>query len=108
MIADELKLKDDTHDSFADSFLAQDRAKGSKIANQRARALLTAAWRTRAGAVSRISGKAALSALSSWSKETHGVSFGITTLLQEIRRSEIDPEIVSTLYAIEEQTDFQD
>jgi hypothetical protein len=98
-------LRDSVQDSFAESFLAQDRAKGATTANQRAREVVTKAWED-GEALSRICGKSALSALSDWSKRSFGVSFGISTLLGEMRRSEIDDEVVEVLSAIEDLTEI--
>jgi hypothetical protein len=98
-------LKDSVQDSFAENFLAQDRAKGATAANRRAREVVTKAWNN-AEALNRISGKSALSSLSDWSKQCFGVSFGVSTLLKEMRRAEVDNEVVDVLSAIEDQTEI--
>jgi hypothetical protein len=99
-------LRDEVHDCYVDSFLMQDRPKGGKPANQKARAIVKAAWGQSGGALARVPPKSVLSSMSAWSKEKFGVSFSKQTILQEMRADEIDPEVTMVLAAIEEITDF--
>ena len=99
-----MSLKDSVQDSFAETFLALNHSKGATFANQRAREIVNTGWEQ--DPLSRISGKLALSRLSDWSKQKFAVSFGITTLLQEMKRAEVDVEIVDVLTAIEELSEF--
>jgi len=96
--------KDDVYDSFAESFLLQDRAGGSKTANRRARMYLDPIWSRNPD--HRVSGKTLLSGLSSWSKKKFGVSFGVSALLHALRREDLATEVVDVITAIEENEAF--
>lgn len=91
--------KDDVYDSFAESFLLQDRASGSKIANRCARTYLDPIWSTSPD--HRVSGKKLLSALSAWSKEKFGISFGVSAVLQALRKEDLATEVVDVISAID-------
>jgi hypothetical protein len=99
-------LRDEVHDCYADSFLMQDRPKGSKSANQKARSIVKTAWEQPGGALARVPPKSVLSSLSVWSKQKFGVSFGKQTILQEMRADEIAAEVMMVLTAIYETADF--
>lgn len=98
--------KDEVYDTFAESFLLEDRGKGSKVANQRARAFLDPIWSTEQGALHRVSGKALLSALSEWSKSQYGVSFGVATILGALKREDLPAEVVAVMAAVESNERF--
>jgi hypothetical protein len=93
--------RDVVTDRFAAEYLARDRAAGLAAANRNARNHVGPLLSTMEGRVARAPGKAALSKLSEWSREEFGVSFGVRTLLAEIRPAELDPEIVQVVTAIE-------
>jgi hypothetical protein len=98
--------KNDIYDNFAESYNLEDRAKGSKTANQKAREHLDPIWKSPSGFLHRVPGKAMLSRLSEWSKSQFGVSFGIATLLGNLRREDLSDEVIAVLTSIEENQDF--
>jgi hypothetical protein len=99
--------KHEVYDNFAESFYAEDKAKGHKTANQRARTYLDPIWEGEFGCLHRVSGKAVLSALSEWSKSVHGVSFGVATILSNLRKEDLAREVVAVLTSIEENVPSQ-
>lgn len=94
--------KHDVYDSFAESFHLEDRGKGPKGANQKVREYLDPVWKVDLGCLHRVSGRALLSAISEWSKSRYGVSFGVATILDHLRREDIAEEVVGVLTAMEE------
>lgn len=92
--------KDDVYDTFAESFLLDDKAKGTKVANGRSRAYLDPIWSSGQGALHRVSGKALLSSLSEWSKSKFGVSFGVATILGALKREDLPAEVVAVMSSI--------
>jgi hypothetical protein len=51
----------------------------------------------------RVSGKALLSALSKWGKSLYGASFGVATILSNLRREDLADEVVAVSTSIEER-----
>jgi AAA ATPase domain/AAA domain, putative AbiEii toxin, Type IV TA system len=98
--------KNETYDSFAESFYSQDKGKGQKNANVRTRAHLDPAWRDGQESVNRVSGKMLLSSLSDWSKAQFGVSFGVAAILRALKRQDLAAEVVSVISAIEANEPF--
>lgn len=98
--------KHEVYDNFAESFLLEDRAKGSKTANAKARALLDPIWSNAQESLHRVSGKALLSSTSEWSKTKFGVSFGIATILRALRREDLPAEVVAAMSSIEANDQF--
>lgn len=98
--------KDEVYDTFAESFLLEDRGKGSKIANARSRAHLDPIWSNEQGSLHRVSGKVLLSALSDWSKSQFGVSFGIATILGALKREDLSAEVVAVMSSLAENERF--
>jgi hypothetical protein len=96
----------DVYDNFAESFHNEDRGKGQKTANARARALLDPSWTNGGEAHYRVSGKAILSSLSEWSKKEFDVSFGVAAILRELRREDLSPEVVAVISSIDENELF--
>ena len=78
-------LLEEVQDRYGESFLARNREKGSKNANQRARELLRQAMESDPQCINRVPPKTILSTLSMRSKETFGFSFSKQTLLQQLR-----------------------
>jgi hypothetical protein len=93
--------RDDVYDTFAESFLLEDRAKGSKVANGRSRAYLDPLWYGQHGPLHRVSGKVLLSSLSEWSKSQFGVSFGVATILGALKREDLPAEVIAVMSSIE-------
>lgn len=98
--------KSEVYDNFAESFYLEDKAKGLKAANEKARSYLDPIWNGESGRLQRVSGKALLSALSEWSKSLYGVSFGVATILSNLRREDLAKEVVDVLTSIEENEPF--
>jgi len=98
--------KDDVYDNFAESFLLEDRAKGTKVANGKSRAYLDPLWSSGQRPLHRASGKALLSSLSEWSKSLFGVSFGVATILGALKREDLPDEVVAVISAIEANERF--
>jgi len=96
-----LSLKEETIDAIAQEIYNSDKLKGIASANKRARIKVDESWVTLDGRISIVSGKQMLSGLSGWSQERFGVSFGITTLLAEIKMNEVHQEIIQVIKAIE-------
>jgi hypothetical protein len=94
--------KSEVYDNFAESFYIEDKAKGLKAANQRARSYLDPIWDGEVGRLQRVSGKALLSALSDWSKSLYGASFGVATILANLRREDLAEEVIAVLTSVEE------
>lgn len=88
--------------------MKHDRSRGVACANKQARSKIQECWVTMEGRISCVSGKDLLSKLSKWSQEKFRVSFGAVAILKELKRHEIDPEIVQVLTAIENATLFQE
>jgi hypothetical protein len=99
--------KHEVYDNYLESFHVGDKAKGTQTANQRARAYLDPIWAGEFGGLHRVSGKAVLSALSDWSKSVHGVSFGVATILSNLRREDLAEEVEAVLASIEGNEPFQ-
>lgn len=101
-------LKDSTFDAMANEFLIQNRPGGIATANRLARERINNAWKTREGRLSIISGKSVISKLSDWSQSKFGVAFSSNKIAQELLLSEIAPEIVAVVTAIEKNHKFKD
>lgn len=98
--------KNETQDSFAESFYNEDRSKGYKVANQSARSLVEMSWSLPNGPLHCVSGKVLLSGISEWSKSNFGVSFGVKSLLRVLRREDIPAEVVAVISAIDANEDL--
>jgi hypothetical protein len=98
--------RDEVYDNFAESFLLEDKSKGTKVANARARAFLAPIWSNPQEFHHRVSGKTMLSTLSGWSKDRFGVSFGVAAILRMLRREDLIPEIVAVISAIQSNEPF--
>jgi hypothetical protein len=93
--------KNDVYDNFAETFYLEDKGKGQKTANEKARAFLDPKWPVGQGPLHLVSGKALLSSLSEWSKGKFGVSFGIAAILRALRREDLPAEVVAVISSIE-------
>jgi hypothetical protein len=98
--------KNEVYDNFAESFYLEDKGKGQKTANEKARAYLDPRWPEGSESLHRVSGKSLLSSLSDWSKGQYGVSFGIATILRALRREDLPAEVVAVISSIEENEHF--
>lgn len=99
-------LRNDVQDAVGTEYLARDRASGLKAANRAARQYIEPAWQTPEGRLSRVSGKAILTALSAWSQSEFGVSFGANTILAQMQPNEVDAEMRRVVRSIEEGQPF--
>lgn len=95
-----ISFHDEVLDCFAQEFFNVDKASGLARANQRARAHVNSSWGAYAGRTSISPGKKILSKLSTWSSESFNVSFGIGSILRDIRRDEVNHELVQFVSAI--------
>jgi len=95
------ELRDACVDSFAEELVKQRQVKSVKEANPMARAIVSAAYQTPEGRLEIVSGKEAISRMSSWAQGTFGVSLSITRIAREIERQEINPELAAVMYAIQ-------
>jgi energy-coupling factor transporter ATP-binding protein EcfA2 len=98
--------KDVAFDAISQEVLTENRAKGTKFANEIARKRIDKAWQTSDGQLSVVSGKLLLSKLSEWSQNRFGVSFGARRLARELRANEIDPEMQNVIMAIQQGCEF--
>ena len=92
--------KDGAFDAIAQEVLAENRAKGSKFANETARRRIDDAWKSLTGKLSVISGKLLLSGICSWSQNRFGVSLSARKIARELRAPEIASEVKDVIYAI--------
>jgi len=98
--------KNEVYDNFAESFYLEDKGKGQKTANEKARAFLDPRWSEGQESLHRVSGKTLLSSLSEWSKGQYGVSFGIAGILRALRREDLPAEVVAVISSIQENELF--
>lgn len=100
------ELKDLTVDALAQEILDENRRLGVRYANKQARERVEAAWHTFEGRISIVSGKDLLSKISSWSQRNYGASFGVATLLNDLKVDELVDEVIEVIEAIEHATTF--
>jgi len=93
-------LRAEVSDSYGTQIQARDRRLAFATARQQAEDIVGAAYETQAGRWAIISGKAALSRISSWSQRQFGVSFGPERIARELERGEIATEIAEVIEAI--------
>lgn len=87
-------------DCFVAEFLNADRRAGPVTASQRARDQICRGRASARGALGVVAGKELVSRLSSWSKDNFGVSFGVSTLLRVMNRTDVDSELERLVKAI--------
>jgi predicted ATPase len=97
--------KEEVLGAWADEFHAQNRAAGVGTATKHASRLLQQRW-TGPEKIHCVAGSALLSDLSAWSKKEFGVSISDVALAREVRASEMSPELVAVLTAIEQHELF--
>lgn len=98
--------KNEVYDNFSEFFLQEDRSRGIKAANAKARAHLDPIWLRNGERHYRVSGKTMLSGLSAWSKNQFDVSFGLAAILRSLRREDLPEEVIKVISAIEENEPF--
>jgi hypothetical protein len=86
---------------LAQEIYNQNRSRGIANAYAQARSRIQEAWQSENGRISTVSGKDLLSALSLWSQQNFNIGFGAAAIAYEIKRHELDTEIVQVLTAIE-------
>lgn len=99
------ELYNDTFDNLSNEFRKYNRKEQEK-ANMKTRTLMEANWDSLNGKLKLVSGKVVISKLSKWSQDTYGVSFSSASIVREIRKEEIDSEMVDILEAIENNVSF--
>ena len=98
-------MEDDVFDASSNEFLMQNRSKGLRGANKAAREYMEP-YKENGSILPIVSGKSLLSKLSSWSQSEFSVSIKDISLIREFHRSEIHPEVVSVITAIEHLHNF--
>jgi hypothetical protein len=98
-------MKEECLDGLAQEFGATDRSLGVAGANKHARAYLEERVR-RVGMSGCVSGKLLLRGICEWAQEEFGVSLSAMYLAQQMTKSEVHPELVAVLSAIEECRKF--
>lgn len=94
-------MEKDVMDSISNEYKNLNKCKSIKDSNTYARGVI-AYHREQFGRItSLVSGKEMISRLSEWSKSSFNVSFGVDSLLDEIRINEIEDEIKQVINAIE-------
>ena len=88
-------------DSIATTVQVQNRKLATGSVIKKSREIVENAWSSMKGRISIAPGKTVISLMSQWSQEEFGVSFGPTAIVHSLDTSEINPEIVSFLTAIE-------
>jgi hypothetical protein len=104
-IAKQLKLE--TCDAIATQIQSVDKKLTPATLNQRAREILNNRWKSQEGRFGVISGKKALSCLSKWCQDKYKVSFGATTIANEIRAGEVHEELKNVIGSIERCVAFK-
>lgn len=99
-------MEDEVFDAMSTEYFSEDRSRGIRNANKKARERLDKIWRSVEGRKSTVSGKKLISKLSEWSQSNYGVSLNAGRILREMRREELDGEIVRAIKAIHETKPF--
>ena len=100
-------MKDDVIDKISDQISLSHRKKNPSTTNKEARVIVEGYWSTYKEKISLCSGKQIISALSGWSQEKYGVSFSPLAIARNMELSEIDPEVISVVTAIERSEPFK-
>ena len=95
------ELKDDVFDAMAAELLLENRAAGATGANREARRVLNERWRTKQGRLATVSGKQALSKLSTWSQKEFGASLSASIVIRHMNSNEIPDEMRAVVGAVE-------
>lgn len=93
-------LWDSSADLISEELVRRKESKSVKEANPQARSRVDLAWKSFETRLGIVSGKEVFSRLSSWSQESYGVSLSAIKLAREIKRAEIDQEVVAVMDAI--------
>jgi len=99
-------MKNDVFDAMSTEYSLEDRGGGVSKANSKARKRLDKAWATEESRMSVVSGKKLISKLSEWAQLNYGVSLNAGRILREMRREELDSEIVRVIKAIHASRPF--
>lgn len=99
-------LKNDITDSIANEIFQKNRALGLQNANRKARKYVQSVEAEYGDILSIISGKEIISKMSKWSQNKFQVSFSPIALLNEISKTEINEEVISIIYSIETNNQF--
>jgi hypothetical protein len=101
------ELKDEVFDAFSNEFEIIQRGTRTK-SNALARTLMSEKWKTLSGKLSMVSGKEIITRLSEWAKKECGAQINPSTLAREIKREEVDQEMVDVITSIENGEPFRD
>ena len=99
-------LESEVFDNLSSQILIGNRSLGVVKANQVARDAIAKKKEQPSGLIDLVSGKTLLSKLSLWSQTEFGVSFGPNSILREMYRQEIHPEIAHVVTSIERGNNF--
>ena len=94
-------LEQDTMERIAGAYQHRDRGLELCTAMDRARAYLEPFQATPEGRLACVSGKEVVKRLSTWAQEEFGASLGTRRIARELRRGEVDEEVVDIILAIE-------
>src|SRR5262249_24903012 len=100
-------LRNDTMDAIATENLARDKPSGLGPANRADRERLAKAWKSFEGRLSIVSGKDVLRQIFAWSQKAFGVSLNVRKIARQLRRDDLDLELVSVVGAIEKRRAFE-
>ena len=105
-IAQDMKVE--TSDRLANEFFVKNKSRGYNLtwANKKAREHIQKCCEDNGSILPLVSGKSLLSKLSFWSKNEVGVQITPVALIREFRKSEIHPEMISVIDAIENMSEF--
>ncbi len=95
----------DIFDNMSNEFRKYNRKEQEK-ANEKTRTLMDSHWSSLNEKLKLVPGKVVISKLSKWSKASYGISFSAGTIVREIKKEEINPEIKSIIESIEKNVDF--
>jgi energy-coupling factor transporter ATP-binding protein EcfA2 len=100
------ELREEVLDGLASEILARDRKLALGSANKRARERVEEHIRRGGDLLRLCPGKTVISCISDWSQKQFGTQLNALKLARNLRRDEVDPEVVSVLSSIENTEAF--
>lgn len=99
-------LKEEVTAALITDIHSTNKSSGVSVAYRTGREYVDTRWRDQKERWAIVSGKAVISSLSAWSKERYGLSFSSVSIMSQMRRSELDPELKAVMAAIEHGKPF--
>jgi len=95
------EMKDEIFDRHAEEYVRQKRPKEAVEGNRYARKRIATTWNSLQGKIKLADGKRLIASLSKWGQDNFGVSISTRDLLSQMRREDLDDELVQVITAIE-------